>query len=568
MKKLFVTIGFLLFILLTQAQNPSFQWGKRAGSTHSDYGNSVTCDAYGNVYTTGSFTGTVDFDPGPGLFNRVSYGCYDAFVFKLDRFGNFKWATSISANAVEGNSIKVDSLGNVCIVGRFSGVGDFNTGPGVCNLDGSIGEIFILKLDSLGSFLWAVNTGGCTPIYANERLNRTTSLTLDNKGYIYIVGYFEGVVDFDSGIGIFNLSSPSIAMFIEKLNPLGSFMWARGFSSTDVCMGNSISLDKLGGIYATGLFSGTTDFDPGLSQFNITSLGPKNIFISKLDSAGNFVWAKNIDSFDPDEGGAGLSIIPDENGNTYTTGYFRAQSDFDPGGGTYYLTPFQGDDIFILKLDPMGNLDWVKSFDGTGYDYGNSIELDALGNIYSMGHFGGKADFDPGLGQYYITSAGLQDIFISKLDPSGNFLGAKSIGGVGQDVGNLMCLDPFGNIYCTGYFNETMDFDPDPSVFNLTSAGEYDIFIDKVSSYYLGIDGAALNSSLAGCYPNPSNGLFNIELTENAQIIITNTLDQVLSNKSLLAGNHSIDLKNEANGIYFIKAISGSKHQTVKVIKL
>ncbi|KKP34691.1 MAG: Calx-beta domain-containing protein [Candidatus Nomurabacteria bacterium GW2011_GWE1_32_28] len=102
--------------------------------------------------------------------------------------------------------------------------------------------------------------------------------------------------------------------------------------------------------------------------------------------------------------------------------------------------------------------------------------------IYITGSFNGTADFDPGASVYNLTSAGGTDIFISKLDSSGNFVWAKGIGGISNDYSNSIVIDSSGNIYTTGYFNDTVDFDPGAGVYNLTSAGGTDIFISKLDS--------------------------------------------------------------------------------------
>ena len=94
MKAVYIPI-FLVFIsvyIKVEAQPPNFLWAKQHGGTSQDYGFSITTDNQGNVYTSGSFWGTVDFDPGPGFFNLTSAGTYDVFVSKLDASGNFLWA--------------------------------------------------------------------------------------------------------------------------------------------------------------------------------------------------------------------------------------------------------------------------------------------------------------------------------------------------------------------------------------------------------------------------------------------------------------------------------------------
>src|SRR3990172_3536641 len=168
-----------------------------------------------------------------------------------------------------------------------------------------------------------------------------------------------------------------------------------------------------------------------------------------------FTWAKGM-------GGPGFDISYsmkiDASGNVYTTGLFVGTSDFDPGVGTFNMTDASGG-IFVSKLDASGNFVWAKQMGGTGSENGYSLYLDVTGNVYITGRFGGTADFDPGVGTFNLTSAGADDIFICKLDVSGNFVWAKRLGGTGTDYGNAITLDGSGNVLTTGYFQSTVDFD-------------------------------------------------------------------------------------------------------------
>jgi len=190
-----------------------------------------------------------------------------------------------------------------------------------------------------------------------------------------------------------------------------------------------------------------------------------------LSALGDFVWAMGLGSpgFD-----AGSDIAVDGDGNVYTTGYFSGNVDFDPGPGTAYLTAagYWASDIFVSKLDTNGNFVWAINMGGTGYEEGAGIAVDGNGNIYITGYFNGTSDFDPGLGVANLTSAGREDIFISKLDANGNYLWVKGMGGSEVDQGYSIAVDREGNVYTTGYFQGTADFDPGPDIADLVSAGE------------------------------------------------------------------------------------------------
>ena len=174
------------------------------------------------------------------------------------------------------------------------------------------------------------------------------------------------------------------------------------------------------------------DFDPGPGVYNLTSAGPYNIFVAKYSSDGALIWAKAMGGTSQDSGCA-IAVGPD--GSVYTTGGFSGTADFDPGSGTANLTSAGNTDIFISKLDPSGNYVWARAIGGRYYDDGFGIAVGPDGSICIMGRFMDTADFDPGSGTCNLTSAGKYDIFVSKLDASGNYVWAKSMGGTGDDVG-------------------------------------------------------------------------------------------------------------------------------------
>ena len=224
---------------------------------------------------------------------------------------------------------------------------------------------------------------------------------------------------------------------------------------------------------------GTADFDPGAGTFNLTPAGSTDAFVSKLDSAGNLVWARRLGGTSGDLG-AGVAV--DDSGNVYTAGYFSGLADFDPSAGTFNLTSAGGADVFVSKLDSAGNLVWARQLGGPSDDEGNGVVADALGNVYTTGYFKGTADFDPGAGTFNLTSAGGGDVFVSKLDSAGNLVWARQLGGTFGDVGHGVTVDESGNVYTTGGFQGTADFDPGAGAFNLMSAGDADVFVSKLDS--------------------------------------------------------------------------------------
>ena len=479
-KSLVRAFAVFFFLLLgygsLNAQNLDFAWAKGIGGSRTELGYSATIDASGNVYTTGTFSGTVDFDPNAGVANLTSAGINDdIFISKLDASGNFVWAKAMGgANNDVANSIAIDATGNVYTTGYFSGIADFDPNAGVANL-ASVGgsqDIFVSKLDASGNFVWAKAMGGTS-------LDLVNSIVVDATGNVYTTGFFQGVADFDPNASVANLASVggSQDIFVSKLNANGNFVWAKAMGGTGFDVANSIAVDAIGNVYTAGYFSGTADFDPNAGVANLTSAGSQDIFVSKLDASGNFVWAKAMGgtSFD-----VANSIAVDASGNVYTTGFFAGTTDFDPNAGVVNLTSIaNSSDIFVSKLNASGNFVWAKAMCGTDSDIANSIAVDVTGNVYTAGYFNTTADFDPNAGVVNLTSAGGYDIFVSKLDASGNFVWAKAMGGTSNDIAHSIAVDATGNVYTTGNFSNTVDFDPNAGVVNLTASGNTDVFIAK-----------------------------------------------------------------------------------------
>lgn len=451
-----------------------FEWAKNFGNSLEETGRSIVHDEKGNSYSTGYFSGTVDFDPGSGTYNLTSSGNEDAFISKLDLNGNFVWAKKISGvNEVLITSITLDKSGNITVLGNFSGTADFNSGSGTYSMTslGSL-DIFICQLDTSGNFNWAKSIG-------SKFLDDGRNITSDVYGNIYVTGYFKDSVDFDPDTNIYTLISAAVDdIFILKLDSLGSFQWAKQIEGTSVGQGFSIVTDDSSNVYTTGTFYGTCDFDPSANSYNLRSSGNADAFILKLDSSGNFVWAIKFGGNDIDQS---HSIALDSSNNIYACGNFKDTVDFDPGNGTFYMNAQTNADVFILKLNSNGGFEWAKKITGPDNIMAYEIKLDNLGNIYAVGNFRGTVDFDPDTSIVQITSWNY-DAFLLKLDSAGNYLWAISFGGQHYQRTSSLSIDKSYNIYTMGWFAGTVDFDPDPNNnYNLTYNGYTDIFVLKLS---------------------------------------------------------------------------------------
>lgn len=208
------------------------------------------------------------------------------------------------------------------------------------------------------------------------------------------------------------------------------------------------------------------------------------VFVSTINSQTQLQWAKTV-------GGTGteqVSRVERNNFGTFIVGSFEGTVDFNPGAGVNSLTSNGLKDGFLLKLDDSGNFQWAIQIGWTLNDQINDVKLDNSGNIYLIGNFRGTVDFNPSPSvASTTTSNGGDDIFILKLNINGNYVLHKRIGGPGNEKGNAITLDPFVIPYITGSFEQTVDFNPDAGVTNLTADGNRDGFVMKLNPSSLGL---------------------------------------------------------------------------------
>lgn len=381
----------------------AFQWGASMGGATNDDGRGIAVDSAGHVFVVGLYSGTAQFGS-TSLTTPTTYP--DAFLAKMDAStGGVSWSRNgivVSGNSVNygaGAGVAVDAAGNayvsttanffylavtkiasdgslswqygfdqaeaysgavavsgsnVYVAGNFFGNVDFNPGPGSANLHANANAIcgFVLKLTTSGSYAWARAFSGsknsnCIP----------DSIGVDSAGNVYTSGSFTGSVDFDPGKGRLSLNGGTGAGFITKLNSSGNLVWAKQLGvplggdsgvTGPLGKGGAMTVDAAGSVYLTGGFIGTVDFNPGSGVFNLTSSGGADIFVSKLDTNGNFQWAiragESADDF-------GTAIAINSSGDIYVAGQI--------GGGTvdFDLTgSYAGDPDLLTTSGPSGFL--------------------------------------------------------------------------------------------------------------------------------------------------------------------------------------------------------------------
>ncbi|MFN0032893.1 MAG: T9SS type A sorting domain-containing protein [Flavobacteriales bacterium] len=309
------------------------------------------------------------------------------------------------------------------------------------------------------------------------------AITTDADGNVYTTGNFRNMVDFDPTDGFFPLTAIGGSdVFIQKLDSLGQFVWATRMGLDGWENARGIATDADGNLLVAGNFTGTAEFNvSGMQSVELTSAGGDDGFVAKLTGDGALLWVKQMGGLTTDEAHA---VVADNTGSVYVTGRFQGTADFNANENeTFELTATGlGDDFFVMKLNASGEFLWATAAGGSGNDFSINLATDIQGNVYHTGYFSGAMDFDPGPNTTMLNGFGAFDIYVRKLDTNGAFVWAREIGSSGYDVGYDVCIDAAGNVCCTGRFEYTADFDAGSGTHELTSAGEQDIYLLKLSA--------------------------------------------------------------------------------------
>lgn len=556
-------------------------------------GTNMTIDGSGYIYLTGYFLGTVDFNPGTDDFFLTAPLDGAMFVCKLDKNGDFVWAEQF--NGLNGSfawswALAADKDGNVYVTGSFLGSMDFNPDNAIADtfiLSAAIGlsDGFICKLNSGGKFVWAVKQTSITDSVVSAV--KPSEIDLDATGAIYVSGIYIGKVDFNPDSFETSILSAGDAfsnvgggVFVSKLSNSGGFKWVSSvegavldniyvFSETtpsDLGM----TLDAYGNVYTSSYFTYKEDFDPGIDTFYMETNKATNCFVSKLNTNGDLVWAKQMigDTSYLNRStysySSGVAMATDKYNNVYITGIFGGRVDFDPGpDSAYYISSVAiSREGFICSLDPAGNFRGLSQMKGDKDFKPSSIAIDSSGYMYTTGYFTYSADFDPEPSEYtiYTKYPNYQDLFVEKLGPSCQILNL-SVTKNGQSLKANASNATYQWIDCD------KGGTPIPGATNqsFTSSvnGNYAVIISHdfcsdtsaCQSITTGIEQVGNPNSLE-IYPNPNNGHFNLiaeHALRNASVKISNIVGTIIVEQKELSGTQfSFDMGNYTPGIYFI----------------
>lgn len=476
----------------------SMVWVRQLGGTVND----VVTDKHGNVFATGSFSGTKDFDSTAGTTNLTSAGFEDIFIAKFNSSGALQWAKRVGGSQFTdvGTSIGVDNTGNVYVGGSFAGSVDFN--PGIYTAfrtAQSLTDGFVLKLTSNGTYARVSQLAGTGSEYIND-------LAVDGNGSVYATGRFDKTADFNPESGstlMFANASQGTNYdgFVWRLKSNGSLGYAKRFGGGLWDEGNAIAIDTLGNAYVTGKFTYSAWFNNSTGgTLNAFGNSGSDVFVAKYDSEGGFKWTKKLGSGEHDE--AGMDIAVDGGRNVYLTGYVRGNATLNPNGVSLGING-GGTDAFMTVLNTDGGFHHAVRYGGVGNDVGRAIAVDAVrGDVWLAGSFQNTVDFNPKAGVVNATSAGGTDLYLLRLKRTASPLEWALTAGLGAsiDEGHFIETDSKGNVYVAGLLRGYADLDPSAGSQNYGPIGSgADVFVAKFAP-----DGTYLWSRVATHRENPN----------------------------------------------------------------
>lgn len=382
-------------------------WAQSFGGSLEDVGYGLSLNNEGDLFVSGSFYNSVDFDPSDSNYNVSSKGASDVFLSKFDSSGNFIWVKTFgSVNYDYNRALNIDNSNNIYLPGTFTGSIDFDPGNGVEILTANSFDVFLVKLNSDGEFVWVNHL-------KSKYDSFVYGVVSDGNEACYISGFYSDSLLFDSKIEESNINSKGQHdVFIYKFNKDGKFIWNHSIGSPNEEQLQDIQIDNDNNLVFCGIFIDSLDFNPKGNNLSLNSKGGSDVFISKIDTSGLFIWAI---SFGSDKYDKCYSLSIDNQNNIYSIGVFYNTIDFNINGNKKIIAANGQVDIFINKIDNNGNYKGALSIGSTGPDYGSSVLIDNQNNLISSGDFAGTVDFDPGTGTLNLTSKGSSDAFILKL---------------------------------------------------------------------------------------------------------------------------------------------------------
>ena len=555
----------------------AFSTGARANFVHDwsfglgtssglDRGKCIAQPINNSISSAGLFSGTVDFDPGTGTSNLTSSGTTDMYIMQNAVSGSYMWAIHIGGSGctVEPSNIITDAGGTIFVCGRINGTADFDPSAATYNVSSTSGggyDYFLASYSTGGTLNWAFavgSTGG----------DEAYGLTMSPSGTsVLVTGFFSGTVDFDPSTSTTTMTSlgGTDGFFARYTASTGAFApcyQMGGASGDDAVM--AIGTDAAGALYATGYFSGTA-YMFGTSGTTLTSTGGKDIFLTKLNGT-TIAWTERMGGAADDQA---LDVITHDK-YVYVGGGVGAGT-IDFPGTLSTMSVGVGEDGLLGCFDITSGITIaLEQFYGNGTDGEDlvqNIASDGLGYIYASGLFNSStmrvydvlnAVLDNTLTN---TTSGTSDFFMSRFNSTLDYKDACNIGGsVADDCPGIVAwkntLTGAHEVFVTGGFMGTVDFDPNSGVVNHSSGTllNRNSYLARYSwTTPTRLHAAEEQASTINLFPNPSAGTVTVDHLVAGDVVTLYSLDgKEAASWAAEEDRLSLDLSAFENGVYLL----------------
>jgi hypothetical protein len=416
------------------------------------------------LYVAGTFSGSIDLDPGDGTTSVTSAGSSDIFLVKLDNNGDFAWGVTFGG---AGN----ESFGSFGLVGgELAVVGSFD---GTTNL-GTLGTDLMVNsgADNSSGFasFYSTTDGAFTKAFTldgGSGFNSLGAIAADSMGDFILTGNVRGtdsVLNFRTTQGVTELATYDAAgdgdALIVKTDG-ATIAWDHLLEATTGFMSakfDAVALDSNDNIYLAGQHAGTIDVDPGSGTNTLAGGQFSRPMVVSLDGSGNHRWGVSLNA---SEGEARTISVDTVNSETLVTvgGYFGGTGNFDPNGTAFPQSSVLGTgDAFIWQFTTGGSVDNAFVYGGganqnvfgtvtpTGYDDVFGVAIGADGDIFATGPFGQAfpdgvdADVAPGAATFTLVNNGTGGSYVNRYSPNTTRDG-NSGGGGQQDTQFIADID-------------------------------------------------------------------------------------------------------------------------------
>lgn len=430
----YLLFSLLLCSALLSAQTPAIKWQATYGGSSTDNLSGLVPTPDGGCIAAGAATSTNGYVTG-------NHGAQDVWVTKLDIDGNLQWQKSYGGTLSDACfEISATNDGCYVVAGRSA------SSDGDVALNKGSDDYWIFKIDAAGNLLWEKTYGG-----SQSEMARSCVQAPD--GNYYVMGSTNstnGDVTGNHGSGDF---------WVLKLDTIGNLIWQKALGGTGAELGWRVQPTPDGGALTIGTTASTNGDVLSLNH------GSYDIWIVKLDSSGNIQWEKCYGGSAGDDGNS-ISLTSD--------GGFLASGHSASTNGDL-TSNYGAEDIWLIKADSIGNIQWQKSFGGSGQDWSIDTRQTANGEYLISGRTG-SSDFD------VSSNHGGNDAWAARLDTAANIIWEKCFGGSAHDEGKDFIETSTGE-----YFFSSFTTSADGDV--IGNNGSYDYWVLRLTKDYNRITG-------------------------------------------------------------------------------